>query len=717
MARGRAKPPERTAPSSDESEGHVTDADPPTPSDVSSAPFLDDAEQHEATQEASSDPADSWQLGDLVLLVAVAAYASQIPLTKVEESFNTQAVHDILYHGRDLASYDHNEFPGVVPRSFLGAFAVAAAAKPLLALFDWVDGMAGAEGPQERTSAMAVCRLVLALMCVYAFSRLRAACERRLGKGAGTALCVLTALQFHLPFYMSRMLPNVMALPLVLSGLADWIDAAPYRAIVQLSVAALVLRCDLLILCACVGVHMLATRAVTLLRAARTAAVSAVAAVGWSVLVDSVMWRRWLWPEGGVLFFNTVMDGSKDYGVMPWHWYFTSALPRALLLTLPLVPVGLVIEKRVRSYFSVGLAYVALYSLLGHKEVRFLFPAIPLLTLPAACCAAKLTALEAPRHASFLGRLAAFAGRRLLFVAYAVASACALYVFASAAQLNYPGGLALRTLHSIGCATKDGVEVTTGGGWRCSVHISAPMAETGVSRFLEIPDGPWTYSKAEDIALEDLHAQDFTYLVTHERHAPGYDVLGAINGFERVRVQFPCGRSLGGAVHCLKDRTLPVSVELETAPKAYIHLRQGYNKHHVLEHGIPRAREEDAAPGELSVGEAGNGGKMGGAGRLNEDATREFLRTKGVDADAWERERSYAEADGVPPPAGMKSWEDFADLPGLERFPALYEEARRYQEEARDKRRKEEGARGKGGKRKGRRRKKKSKQGGERAEL
>ena len=55
---------------------------------------------------------------------------------------------------------------------------------------------------------------------------------------------------------------------------------------------------------------------------------------------------------------------------MPLHWYFTSALPRALLGALPLAALGLALERRLRSKLACVLLYVAAYSLLPHKEVR-----------------------------------------------------------------------------------------------------------------------------------------------------------------------------------------------------------------------------------------------------------------------------------------------------------------------------------------------------------
>lgn len=85
-----------------------------------------------------------WSLALLVFPVLVYLHLRIAPYTKVEESFNIQAVHDLLTYGipsndveeRLKAQYDHMTFPGAVPRTFIGALLLAGPS----ALFTWLTG-------------------------------------------------------------------------------------------------------------------------------------------------------------------------------------------------------------------------------------------------------------------------------------------------------------------------------------------------------------------------------------------------------------------------------------------------------------------------------------------------------------------------------------------------------------------------------------------------
>jgi hypothetical protein len=113
------------------------------------------------------------------------------------------------------------------------------------------------------------------------------------------------------------------------------------RAVAYLVAAAIWLRCDMLVLLAPVALAWLASHRSGIVPLVWVGAVCALLALALTALVDSYFWRRWLWPEGEVLYFNTVENRSHEYGVSAWHWYFTSALPRSFLGMLAFVPLGL----------------------------------------------------------------------------------------------------------------------------------------------------------------------------------------------------------------------------------------------------------------------------------------------------------------------------------------------------------------------------------------
>ncbi|CAN0198666.1 unnamed protein product [Pylaiella littoralis] len=537
--------------------------------------------------------ARAWRrVAELVLLVSIFAHALLCPFAKVEESFNLQAVHDMLVHRHDLASYDHNDFPGVVPRTFLGAAVLAAVSSPVHAV---LEALLSAEPSSTRLASQIAVRLVLGLLCWLSFRRFNSAVALRFGDSPAGWAAAVWALQFHLPFYLSRTLPNVFALCVILLALQAWLRDDVPRTLGLFTLATVVFRCDVVVLLGPLTLQLLLTGRVRPLGVILTGLKWAIPSVLASVLLDSALWGRWVWPESQVLLFNTVDNRSSEWGEMPFYWYFVSALPRALSGTALLVPLGLLrdptqpfevfrrpagaaaaaIDSQVFSYLLPGVAMVCLYSLLPHKELRFIFPALPLFNLAAGVGMSK--AVRGVFYAGRKGRKGDDAedgddddygggpertrsntrkkkvrqstthrrrrgGRHRplgvavqLLLAGVLAVAClatagTTALALAASRANYPGGEALLALHrAIDADTRKSSKDVL-------VHLDAGAAMSGVSRFGQRAKGV-SYSKQE----EGVDFSKFDFVITEDptkhRLLDLFEVRETIQGFHSISLR------------------------------------------------------------------------------------------------------------------------------------------------------------------------------------
>ena len=139
---------------------------------------------------------------------------------------------------------------------------------------------------------------------------------------AGSYYLIITAAQFHIPFYSSRLLPNTFALLFITNAYADWFLGNYRQTAMYLVFTTAIFRCDMLVLLFTVGLCMLIRRQLSITEALGVGVVTGIASLILTVPLDSLLWRRLIWPEFEVWWFNAVENRSNEWGEMVWHWYF-----------------------------------------------------------------------------------------------------------------------------------------------------------------------------------------------------------------------------------------------------------------------------------------------------------------------------------------------------------------------------------------------------------
>ncbi|KAL7922618.1 glycosyltransferase family 22 protein [Trichoderma austrokoningii] len=477
------------------------------------------------------------ELIDLLVVVVPLLHLLAAPYTKVEESFNLQATHDILVHGtpthdvhqRLSSAYDHFAFPGAVPRTFVGPVLLAGVSQPLIAL-------AGFE------HAQAIVRAVLGgfnAACLVVFA---AAVRAAFGRAAARWWVLLSVTQFHVVFYLSRTLPNMFAFGLTTLASAFLLPKTNpslqrtrrRQAIGLLVFATAIFRSELAILLAATGLLVLARRHLSLRELATFFLASFLAALGLSIPIDSYFWQRPLWPELAGFYYNAVLGSSSNWGVSPWHYYFTSALPRLLLNPLCFPLIGLALyqpgtSRRVQDLVIPSLAFIAVYSIQPHKETRFIFYTVPSLTAAAAIGA---SFISSRRSKSLLYGLATAVLSLSIVAAFAASTAMLLL-----SSLNYPGGDALSQLYAITSNTPSSPP-------RLFVHADVLTCMTGLTLFGQNPHGPTLqFDKTE--SSEELHSHNFwsqfDYALMEDPSLVlgTWDTIGQIHSYDGIQLLRP----------------------------------------------------------------------------------------------------------------------------------------------------------------------------------
>lgn len=472
-----------------------------------------------------------WSYFDFGAILLISIYLVKAPYTKVEESFTIQAIHDILNYGIfDISKYDHLQFPGAVPRSFIGPLIIAALTKPLTLASTFFSSYSPTE-LEWQMLARAVIGLTnwLALMffkncgeCAFESQELEEEEKEKKNREEGRPVAyrrpdvkmvtigswfaVNVICQFHLIFYSSRPLPNfVLTLPLTNVALG-WVLLGQYKqSIFLLALTAAVFRLEVGALCAGVALMSILYKKLNWFYAAKFGLMGAIIGMGLSLTVDSYFWGNWCIPEIDSFIFNVIRGKSVEWGTESPAGYFTHYL-RTMFVPPTILLLGFVgfshAPDNLRIASLAGFFHIIVLSFQPHKEWRFIIYAIPPIILVGSTAAAYIWEKLEFQKISHIVIIAAVSISPLLSLFLSL-------VFLHISSMNYPGGQALSDFNQMVLANN----ITN-----ATVHMTVPVCMTGVTRFGELDFDKYgiVYDKTEDVEGLREKWDTFDYLIAHE---------------------------------------------------------------------------------------------------------------------------------------------------------------------------------------------------------
>lgn len=446
----------------------------------------------------------------LIFQLIITAHIMMAPFTKVEESFYLQAAHDFLYED-SIENFDHRKFPGVVPRTAAPIFILSTILRPLKLFLD---------KPQMQIAF----RILLGCCTSWSLSKITAHLRQTISPVAAYLFVITTVSQPHLMFYASRTLPNSIALPIVLYAFYYWpLGDEPAKFIGLSAFCILTIRCELALLMGSFLLMGLLLREISFGKLLVVGAFSTIVSLGSTIPFDSWFWGEWVWPEGQVFVFNAIEGKSSAWGVLPFGWYFKSALPRACLTSLFFIPFGF-LNRTIEStrLLLPSIIFIFLYSFNPHKELRFIFYVLPFFNIGASY---GLEFFNRKQTAGFIWKIF-----RTGAIGSILVNSLGTTVFSIISAINYPGGHALEKLHgSVPCK------------FDVNVHITNLALQSGISRFGQLCDD-WKYDKSEALSYSEILEKNFSHLIMENNEevvmafTQAYKNIGVVPQYSHIKI-------------------------------------------------------------------------------------------------------------------------------------------------------------------------------------
>ena len=168
-----------------------------------------------------------------------------------------------------------------------------------------------------------------------------------------------------------------------------------------------------------------------------------------STFVDRLYYEQWTFPPLRFLYFNIAQSLAVFYGKNDWHYYLSQGYPLLLTTFLPFGCIGIwqslfpperppeylndsTSTKTIKYQIATMVVLVpSVLSFISHKEVRFVYPILPLLHILAAV---PFTTFFLPGVSLAIPRTSRFTAKRLLLALLLIVNVTIAFVTTTSHQ-------------------------------------------------------------------------------------------------------------------------------------------------------------------------------------------------------------------------------------------------------------------------------------------